>query len=419
MPEEPNRFARELFNGLPARYDRLAELLSFGQNRQWRAEMVGHVVPADGVILDVASGTAGVALQLAARSGARVVGVDLTEPMLRQGQRRVAAAGLPDRISLAAGRAEQLPFPDASVDALTFTYLLRYVRDPQATLAELARVLKPGGSMASLEFCVPGGPLWHPAWWAYTRMVLPAGGLLLGGREWYRVGRFLGPNISAHYRRYPVAWTVEAWEKAGPTDVGTRVMSLGGGLVMWGNRVQAGVHPRPAYYAARPGAWRDWWTLLHPPYTAWHLSYVVIGAALAPRVLVSSLIATVLAFFLAVGLAAHALDELRGRPLRTAIPSAVLVAVVAAGLLGALVLGVFGVIRVGWTLIPFMVAGPVLVIAYNAELFGGLMHTDFGFAAAGARSRCSPRTRPRPARWPWRRCWPRPAPSRCPRPSAG
>jgi len=146
--------------------------------------------------------------------------------------------------------------------------------------------------------------------------------------------------------------------------------------------VQAGEQNRPAYYAARPGPWRDWWTLLHPPYTAWHLSYVVIGAALAPRVLVSNMIATVLAFFLAVGLAAHALDELRGRPLRTAIPSAVLVAVVAAGLLGALVLGVFGVIRVGWTLIPFMVAGPVLVIAYNAELFGGLMHTDFGFALA-------------------------------------
>ena len=139
---------------------------------------------------------------------------------------------------------------------------------------------------------------------------------------------------------------------------------------------------RPAYYAARPGPWRDWWTLLHPPYTGWHLSYVVIGAALAPKVLTSYLIATVLAFFLAVGLAAHALDELRGRPLQTAIPSGALVAVVVVGLLGALVLGVFGVIRVGWPLIPFMVAGPVLVIAYNAELFGGFMHTDFGFAAA-------------------------------------
>jgi demethylmenaquinone methyltransferase / 2-methoxy-6-polyprenyl-1,4-benzoquinol methylase len=250
MPDDllaPNRFARDLFDGLPARYDRLAELLSFGQNGQWRAEMVGRVVgvpggvPADGVILDVASGTAGVALQLAARTAgehgqARVVGVDLTEKMLRQGKRRVAAADGADRITLMAGRAEQLPFPDASFDALTFTYLLRYVRDPQATLAELARVLKPGGVMASLEFCVPTGPFWHPAWWAYTRMVLPAGGLLLGGREWYRVGRFLGPNISAHYRRYPVAWTVGAWEKAGLTDVGTRVMSLGGGLVMWGTR---------------------------------------------------------------------------------------------------------------------------------------------------------------------------------------
>jgi hypothetical protein len=138
----------------------------------------------------------------------------------------------------------------------------------------------------------------------------------------------------------------------------------------------------PAYYAARPGGWRDWWTLLHPPYTAWHLSYSVIGAALAPRVQVSRLIATVLAFFLAVGLAAHALDELRGRPLRTRIPAPALVAVVVVGLLGALALGVAGVARVGWPLIPFMVAGPILVIGYNAELFGGVMHTDAGFAAA-------------------------------------
>jgi hypothetical protein len=138
----------------------------------------------------------------------------------------------------------------------------------------------------------------------------------------------------------------------------------------------------PAYYAARPGGWRDWWTLLHPPYTAWHLSYVVIGAALAPRVQASRLIATLLAFFLAVGLAAHALDELRDRPLRTRIPSPTLVAVVIAGLAGALALGLAGVARVGWTLIPFMVVGPVLVIAYNAELFGGVMHSDFGFAAA-------------------------------------
>ena len=238
----PNRFARDLFAPLPARYDRLAEILSFGQNGQWRSAMVGRVLPASGVILDVASGTAGVALQLAARSGAdsgvRIVGVDLTEEMLRLGRRRVAVAGMADRVGLVAGRAERLPFPDAYFDALTFTYLLRYVSDPQATLTELARVVKPGGMVASLEFCVPAGAFWRSAWWAYTRLLLPAGGLLLGGREWLEVGRFLGPNISAHYHRYPVAWTVEAWQKAGLTEVGTRVMSLGGGLVMWGRRAE-------------------------------------------------------------------------------------------------------------------------------------------------------------------------------------
>ncbi len=139
---------------------------------------------------------------------------------------------------------------------------------------------------------------------------------------------------------------------------------------------------RPAYYAARQGAWRDWWTLLHPPYTAWHLSYVVIGAALAPRVGLSALVATLIAFFLAVGLAAHALDELRGRPLQTRIPAAALTAVAAAGLAGAVGLGIAGISRVGWSLLPFMVIGPVLVIAYNAELFGGIIHTDLGFAVA-------------------------------------
>jgi hypothetical protein len=144
-----------------------------------------------------------------------------------------------------------------------------------------------------------------------------------------------------------------------------------------------GAKPRPAYYAARGGGgWRDWWTLLHPPYTAWHLSYVVIGATLAPHVQLTPLLAALLAFFLAVGLAAHALDELHGRPLRTRIPSAVLIAVTIAGLAGAVAIGVAGVVRVGWPLIPFLLAGPLLVVAYNAELFGGIVHTDAGFAAA-------------------------------------
>jgi demethylmenaquinone methyltransferase/2-methoxy-6-polyprenyl-1,4-benzoquinol methylase len=234
---ERNSFAQDLFTPLPARYDRLAEILSFGQNGRWRRAMVDQIGPAPGnVVLDVASGTAGVAIQLARRTSARVLGVDLTEQMLRQGRANVAAAGQSGRISLAAGRAEQLPLPDSSVDALTFTYLLRYVEDPQATLAEIARVVRPGGKVASLEFCVPPARFWRAAWWLYTRLALPLGGLLTGGREWFVVGRFLGPNISNHYRRYPVRWTEQAWREAGFTDVGVRLMSLGGGLVMWGTR---------------------------------------------------------------------------------------------------------------------------------------------------------------------------------------
>lgn len=139
---------------------------------------------------------------------------------------------------------------------------------------------------------------------------------------------------------------------------------------------------KPAYYAAGPGRWRDWWTLLHPPFTAWHLSYVVLGAMIAPHVRLDRLVAALVAFFLAVGIAAHALDELHGRPLRTSIPSSVLVAVTVAGLVGAVALGAVGISRVGWVLLPFMIIGPLLVVGYNAELFGGIIHTDTGFAAA-------------------------------------
>jgi demethylmenaquinone methyltransferase / 2-methoxy-6-polyprenyl-1,4-benzoquinol methylase len=235
--DDPNEFAQELFDGLPERYDNLAEVLSMGQNARWRRAMVDHVVPGGpSLVLDVASGTAGVAIQLARRSDASVIGIDLTLDMLARGGRNVAAAGLSRRIALVNGRGEQLPFADATFDALTFTYLLRYVDDPEATLCELARVVKPGGSVSSLEFLVPPNPFWHFWWLGYTRLVLPLGGWLTGGREWFEVGRFLGPNISGHYRRFPVAWTVGAWERAGFVDVRTRPMSLGGGLVMWGRR---------------------------------------------------------------------------------------------------------------------------------------------------------------------------------------
>ena len=200
--------------------------------------MIDHVVGgAPARVLDVATGPAGVALQLARRTGAQVTGIDLSDDMLRKGDDNVTSAGVRDRIALVVGRAEELPFPDATFDALTFTYLLRYVADPPTTVAELARVVRPGGRIASLEFAVPPNRFWRAWWWGYTRLVLPISGAILGGRPWYVVGRFLGPSISAHYRRLPVEDTIKVWEAAGIGDVGLRRMSLGGGLVMWGRRV--------------------------------------------------------------------------------------------------------------------------------------------------------------------------------------
>lgn len=236
----PNDFARELFSGLPERYDLLAELLSFGQNHRWRTAMVDAVLataPAARRVLDVATGTAGVALMLSERTRASITGVDLTEQMLRRGRDRIISRGKADRIRLVLARGEQLPFPDDTFDAVTFTYLLRYVADPAATVRELARVVRPGGSVASLEFAVPPNPVWRAGWVAFTRAVLPVAGLLTGGREWYEVGRFLGPSISTFYRRYPVEWLQDAWRGAGLEAVTTRRMSLGGGLVMWGRKV--------------------------------------------------------------------------------------------------------------------------------------------------------------------------------------
>jgi demethylmenaquinone methyltransferase / 2-methoxy-6-polyprenyl-1,4-benzoquinol methylase len=234
------RFTKRLFSPLPDRYDRLEGLLSLGQNARWRTEMVSHVVGGGpGLVLDVATGTAGVALEIEKTTGARVVGIDLTEAMLRVGRRVVADADREKKISLVLGDAGSLPFEDATFDALCFTYLLRYVPDPGATLRELARVVRPGGAIASLEFMRPPNPVWHGSWWLYTRFVLPAGGLLTGGMPWFEVGRFLGPNISGHYDRHPLRETVADWEKAGIEHVRARLMSLGGGLVMWGLRGEA------------------------------------------------------------------------------------------------------------------------------------------------------------------------------------
>jgi demethylmenaquinone methyltransferase/2-methoxy-6-polyprenyl-1,4-benzoquinol methylase len=234
---EPQRFAQQLFDGLPPRYDRLAEVLSMGQNRRWRRAMVDQAAAGSpGSVLDVATGPAGVALALAARTTARITGMDITPEMLRAGAANVSGSPYADRVQLLIGRAEELPFSDATFDALTFTYLLRYVADPAATLRELVRVVKPGGTVANLEFHVPPHPVSKALWLLYTRAVLPVAGYVTGGRDWFDVGRFLGPSISQHYRQYPTAWHVKAWEEAGLHGVQVRLMSLGGGLVMWGQK---------------------------------------------------------------------------------------------------------------------------------------------------------------------------------------
>jgi demethylmenaquinone methyltransferase/2-methoxy-6-polyprenyl-1,4-benzoquinol methylase len=235
-----NAFAAVLFEDLPARYDRLAEVLSIGQNNRWRHDLVKHIVRFQPErILDVATGTAGVAIALAKATDAHIVGVDISEPMLTRGRKQVQKAELDARIRLEVARAEELPFPDGSFDAVSFTYLLRYVADPTATVAELARVLRPGGGMASLDFFVPPNPLYRLAWRAYTRLVLPPAGYLFGGKPWWKVGRFLGPNIEDFYRHWHLDQIFEAWRTAGMVDVEHDVLSMGGGLVMWGRKHHA------------------------------------------------------------------------------------------------------------------------------------------------------------------------------------
>jgi demethylmenaquinone methyltransferase / 2-methoxy-6-polyprenyl-1,4-benzoquinol methylase len=233
--------ARGLFAGLPRRYDVLAALFSFGQDPRWRKAMVRTIEarPSDRV-LDVATGTGMVAVELVQRYGCSVVGLDQSEEMLNGARAKLAARPvLAERIKLVGGEAERLPFPDGEFDALTFTYLLRYVDDPAATLAELARVVKPGGRIASLEFAVPGPRPLRALWTAYTRVGLPALGRLVS-RDWYEVGRFLGPSISGFYERCPLPRLEALWREAGVGAVETRVMSLGGGVVMSGMREDGG-----------------------------------------------------------------------------------------------------------------------------------------------------------------------------------
>jgi demethylmenaquinone methyltransferase / 2-methoxy-6-polyprenyl-1,4-benzoquinol methylase len=246
-PDTLKREALDLFAPLPRHYDRVAAILSFGQDPRWRRAMVDAVrAEASERVLDVATGTGLVAQELVRRYGCEVVGLDQSPQMLAGAQARLDAdRRLAERVSLVRGEAERLPFADEQFDHLTFTYLLRYVDDPGATMAELTRMVKPGGRIASLEFAVPPQALWRWLWSFYVHVGLPVLGRVVS-REWAHTGRFLSQSIPAFYKRYPMASVVELWEQAGIVDVHVRRMSLGGGVVMWGTKRKPDGHAEPA-----------------------------------------------------------------------------------------------------------------------------------------------------------------------------
>ena len=233
MDPDRTRHARSLFAGIAPEYERMGTVLSLGQEAGWRRFLVSRVTAIPGSwVLDVATGTGLVARELA-RKNLRVVGLDQSPSMIRRGVAAVRAVGLDERVRLTLGRAQALPFPDETFDALTFTYLLRYVDDPAATVRELARVIRPGGVMAALEFHVPQDPWLHAGWYGYTRAVMP----LVGGAvstPWYRTGRFLGPSISDFYERFPLPVQVRMWQEAGIRRVRTKRLTMGAAVVIWG-----------------------------------------------------------------------------------------------------------------------------------------------------------------------------------------
>jgi ubiquinone/menaquinone biosynthesis methyltransferase len=408
MPSSPPDDARRIFSGIGATYEKAGALLSFGQDARWRARLISLVAadPED-VVLDVASGTGLVARALHERYSCEVVGLDRSADML------AAAAARNGHIPLVRARAESLPFPDETFDHLTFTYLMRYVDDPAATMRELARVVRPGGRIVALDFGVPTNPILRTLWRAYASIGLPLIGRAIS-QQWAGVGAFLRGSIERFDAGHPQHDVERYWLDAGLIDVRVTPMSFGAGLVISGEKdgategpratgsrlrrpepggprreqrvsvapsgPQPSVVPAAAFYALAPGSWRDYWTLLHPPYTAWHLSYVLLGAALAPmpdpRIVAGSLIA----FFLAVGVASHSFDELQGRPLGTRIPSSALLVLGSLGLIGAVALGLVAAAMLGPRFLTLVAVGAALVVSYGLEL--PIVHSDIGFALA-------------------------------------
>ena len=236
-PDTPRR----IFSPIADNYDRPAQLLSLLQYSRWHDFLLSRLdLPPgtrpdgrpSGRVLDMATGTGALALRLCRRDGVRVTAADITRPMLQAAARR--ADSVATRLDLAECTAEAIPFADAAFDTVVFTYLLRYVADVPSTLAELARVLKPGGTMASLDFAVPSG-LAYPLWRLYTAIALPLGGALLSP-AWRRVGAFLGPSIRGFYHRWPEERLLQLWRDCGFSNVAARRLSLGGAIVIWGTK---------------------------------------------------------------------------------------------------------------------------------------------------------------------------------------
>jgi demethylmenaquinone methyltransferase / 2-methoxy-6-polyprenyl-1,4-benzoquinol methylase len=228
--------ARGLFAPLGPTYDRYANLLSFGQDPRWRRFLVSRVpVGPDETVLDVASGTAAVALELVRQRGCSVVGVDQSPEMLEEGRRRLLLAAAASRVRLVQARAQELPFEEGTFDGLTAAYLLRYLDDLPAGLRELARVLRPGATAALLDFGVPPGPLPRAAWNLWVDVGLPLLGRAISP-GWHEVGRFLGGSIRAFDERWPVPRLLTALRETGFDDARARRLSLGGCTVVWGRR---------------------------------------------------------------------------------------------------------------------------------------------------------------------------------------
>ena len=237
MDYHRNHQARQLFDGIAAQYDWVPDLFSFFQYQHWRRYLVSRLQAGpDATVLDLCTGTAGVAIQTARTHHCRVIGVDLSPKMLSRAQHNLSRFGLTSQVALVMGRAESLAFADDCLDAVCLTFLLRYVDDPESTMLEIIRVLKPGGRLLSLEFGVPPNPIARVLWHVYTRAVLPMAGALVS-RGWRNVGAFLGPSICHLYQSYTEDNLRELWHRLGILDVQVKRLSLGGAVVVWGTKL--------------------------------------------------------------------------------------------------------------------------------------------------------------------------------------